>query len=108
MPADGDTTLIHASVGGPWRVTVPEGVDAFALVLRGAGRLGAEQVTAQDATSLPAGVLSIDGDALEVLIGWSAPMPSRPQFRGPFCMFAEPRLNDAMGRYRAGGMGRLA
>jgi len=108
MPADGGTTLIHASVRGPWQLAVPDGVDAFALVLRGAGRLGGEQVVAHDATSLRPGTLSVDGDALEVLIGWSARMPSRPQFRGPFCMFTEARLIDAIGRYRAGGMGQLA
>jgi redox-sensitive bicupin YhaK (pirin superfamily) len=101
------TMLAQASVQGRLELVVPDGVDAFALVLRGEGRLAGQRAELHDATSLTAGPLAIEGDGLEVLIGWSARMPRMPAFRGPFCMFNEKHLADAARRFQAGEMGAL-
>lgn len=108
VPAHADTTLAHVAVSGARRLDVPAGLDAFALVLRGEGRLNGQPARRHQAVALPAGALTLDGDGFDVLVGWSTPLPARPTFQGPFCMFDRARLTDAVARYRSGAMGALS
>ncbi|MDX2093053.1 MAG: pirin family protein [Kofleriaceae bacterium] len=107
-PAHGDTMLAHASVRGALTLHVPAQRDAFAMVLRGSGRVDGVESEAGTALPLTRTTVELVGDALEVLIGASRPMPSRPAFAGPFCMFDRARLREAAERFQAGAMGRLA
>jgi redox-sensitive bicupin YhaK (pirin superfamily) len=107
IPSHAQTMMAHVHVQGAMTLEVPEGVEAFLLGLRGAGRVGGVPGAAHEATALSAGPVRLEGDGFDVLLGWSAPMPGRPRFQGPFCMFGQARLDEAMGRYRAGGMGGL-
>jgi len=107
-PAHGDTMLAHASVREPLTLHVPAQRDAFAMVLRGSGRVDGVEIEAGMALPLTRGTVELAGDALEVLVGASRPMPSRPTFAGPFCMFDRSRLREAAERFQAGAMGRLA
>jgi redox-sensitive bicupin YhaK (pirin superfamily) len=107
-PAHGDTLLAHVSVRGPLSLEVPTQRDAFALVLRGRGHVDGVEVTAGVALPLTATTVALAGADLEVLVGASRPMLSRPTFDGPFCMFDRARLREAAERFRAGAMGRLA
>lgn len=102
------TTLVQASVQGDLSTVIPGNVEAFAMVLRGRGRIDGQDAQLHDVTSLAAGPLRLEGEGFEVLLGWGSPMPRRPIFRGPFCMFDERRLADAAQRFRSGGMGALS
>lgn len=108
LPVHPETTLAHASLDGSWSVDIPPVVEAFALVLRGAGRIGEQSVEAHNALPLVAGPTILEGKGLEVLLGWSVPMARPPRFSGPFCLFGEDHLSDAFQRFRTGGMGSLA
>jgi redox-sensitive bicupin YhaK (pirin superfamily) len=107
LPPQSGTTLAHVSVHRRYQVDVPIGVDAFALVLAGSGRIADTAVAAHQATALVPGPLTIEGSDLEVLLGFSPAMARRPTFRGPFCMFRPERLVDAAQRFQAGAMGTL-
>lgn len=107
-PSHAGTMLAHASVRGPVTLAVPALHDAFAMVLRGSGRIDGVDVAAGVALPLTSPGVELAGDALEVLVGASRAMPSRPTFAGPFCMFDRSRLREAAERFQAGGMGRLA
>jgi redox-sensitive bicupin YhaK (pirin superfamily) len=78
------------------------------MVLRGSGRVDGVEIEAGMALPLTRGTVELAGDALEVLVGASRPMLSRPTFAGPFCMFDRSRLREAAERFQAGAMGRLA
>jgi redox-sensitive bicupin YhaK (pirin superfamily) len=108
LPPQSDTTLAHVSVHGKFEVDVPAGVDAFAMVLAGSGRIAGVIAAAHQAAALAPGPLTLEGEGFEVLLGFSPPMPQRPTFRGPFCMFRPERLADAAQRFQSGGMGTLA
>lgn len=102
------TTLLHLSVRGATAIEVPPDLQAFGLVLRGSGTIGATPATLHDAFPLSPGPLPIAGDALELLLGWSAPLPRAPIFQGPFCMFTRERLGEVARAYRSGAMGHLS
>jgi len=102
------TTLAHASVTGQLILTVPADVEAFVMVLRGAGRIADQPAVLHEAASLGPGPVSLQGDGLEALVGWSPRLPERPAFQGPFCMFQAERLAHSFQRYRGGAMGELA
>jgi redox-sensitive bicupin YhaK (pirin superfamily) len=108
IPSHAGTVLAHVHVRGAVTLDVPEGVEAFLLGLRGEGRVAGVSAAAHSATALAAGKITVEGEDFVALVGWSARMPSRPRFQGPFCMFGQARLDEAVSRYRAGGMGRLA
>ena len=108
VPVHAGTTMLHASVRGPVVVDVPDGVDAFAMTLRGSGRVAGASVTAHVATPLAPGRVALDGPDLEVLLAWSEPLPARPVVQGPFCLFDPADLAAAVRRYREGAMGTLA
>lgn len=107
IPSTSQTTLLHVSVRGALTLDVPAGLQAFGLVLRGSGSIAGTQASRHDALGLAAGPLTAEGGALELLIGWSAPMPRTPSFQGPFCMFSSDRLAAAMRAFRSGAMGQL-
>ncbi len=107
-PAPAGTFLGHVSVRGRVDLVVPAGVEAFAFVLRGTGRVGEDVAVPRGVTALSAGPVALYGGDLEVLVGWGTALPRRPVFRGPFCMFDPQRLADAGARFRAGEMGQLA
>lgn len=107
-PSHAHTTLAHVSVSGRWTASIPEGVDAFVMVLRGGGTIGREGVEVHQALPLAQGPVGFEGEGLELLLGWSARMPQPPTFDGPFCMFRRARLEEAHRRFRAGEMGALA
>lgn len=107
VTAHAETMMAHVSVRVRLQLEVPAQRHAFAMVLRGTGQLGNDPVAPAMATSLAAGPLQLAGESLELLIGWSAPMPKTPVFRGPFCMFDPERLVDAARRFQAGGMGHI-
>lgn len=108
IPSHARTMLAHVSVSGTMSLQVPSGVEAFVMVLKGEGALDAQPVQAHMASALAHGEHQLNGDALELLVGWGEPMAARPIFQGPFCMFSQDRLTDAARRYRAGEMGALA
>lgn len=103
-----DTTLLHLSVRGPTTLDLPEGLQAFGLVLRGAGIINATPATLHDAFPLSPGALHLESDSLELVVGWSAPLPRAPIFQGPFCMFSRERLAEVARAYRSGAMGHLS
>jgi hypothetical protein len=107
IPSPSQTTLIHVSVRGATTLEVPAGLQAFGLVLRGSGQVDAVAATRHDAFPLGAGPVTLEGDTLEVLLGWSAPLARVPTFQGPFCMFDRERLAQVARAYRAGEMGYL-
>jgi hypothetical protein len=108
IPVHADTTMLHVSVRGRLSLTVPDGLECFALVLRGRGRIGSASVEVHSADALAAGPVALEGDELELLVGWSTKMPRSPVFRGPFCMFEPERLAAAQRRFQTGEMGALA
>ena len=108
LPVHTETTLAHASLTGAWSLSVPENVEAFALVLRGAGKIDGQSVSVHQALPLVGGSTSLEGEGLEVLFGWSGRMARPPRFSGPFCLFGEDRLAEAFQRFRSGKMGSLA
>lgn len=103
-----EVTMLHVSVRGALELRVPAGVEAFAMGLRGRGRLDDGSLAAHTATSVAAGERSLRGDDLELLVGWSPAMPSLPTFQGPFCMFRPEHLREARQRFGAGRMGTLS
>jgi redox-sensitive bicupin YhaK (pirin superfamily) len=113
VPAHGDTTLAHLTVDGPLRLAIPEGLTGFLMVLRGRGSARGTAIDAprdaapHTANAISAGDLELDG-AFDALLGFGAPMPRQPIFRGPFCMFSPERLAEAARRYQAGAMGELS
>ena len=108
MPSIAGTTMALLELRGPTQIDVPAGLHAFALALRGAGEVAGQPLRAHEARPLPAGPLPLTGAGLDLLLAWSAPMPTAPTFRGPFCMFRPERLADSARRFRAGDMGALA
>ncbi len=108
MPNSGNTTMALVQAHGRCEVHIPQAMAAFGMGLRGSGTVGGHALNAHQAMSLPAGSVEIQGEGLDLLLAWSAPMPSTPTFRGPFCMFQADRLADAARRFRAGEMGTLA
>jgi redox-sensitive bicupin YhaK (pirin superfamily) len=108
MPNSGHTTMALVQVQGHCRVDIPPALAAFAMGIRGSGRVAGHPFAAHQAMSLPAGTVEIQGEGLDLLLAWSAAMPTAPTFRGPFCMFQADRLADSARRFRAGEMGTLA
>jgi redox-sensitive bicupin YhaK (pirin superfamily) len=108
VPSYARTTLLHVDVTGAGiDVEVPAEVDAFALVLRGAGTIHGEPVSSEVAVALPPGRASLGGAGMSVLVAWSEAMRATPTFAGPFCMFRAERLAAARAAFAAGAMGRL-
>lgn len=108
IPPHAGTTLLHVDVGGEFAFDAPSGVDAFLFVLRGRGELDGVAVEAGVALALAPRRVHVRGADLCALVAWSEPMPSQPEFSGPFCMFRRERLAEARANYAAGAMGRLA
>jgi redox-sensitive bicupin YhaK (pirin superfamily) len=113
IPSHARTTLLHIDLldeqllQNNALVTIPEGVEAFALGLRGSGAIQGTPVRAEAAVALSPGPVRLSGAGLSALIAWSDPMPTRPTFAGPFCMFRPERLSQARENFAAGAMGHL-
>lgn len=108
IPSHAQTLLAHLHLRGSVALEVPEGVEAFVLGLRGEGSVAGARAAAHEVAALAAGPLRLEGQGFDLLLGWSARMPRRPRSQGPFCLFEQARLDEAVRRYRAGGMGSLA
>lgn len=108
IPSHASTTLLHVETSGQIAIDVPPGVEAFALALRGQGRIAGTALESGAALALTANQpILISGADLCALVAWSAPMAAIPQFEGPFCMFRPERLAAARAAYRSGAMGHL-
>jgi redox-sensitive bicupin YhaK (pirin superfamily) len=107
IPTYAGSTLLHVTVRSELSLEIPRQSQAFFLVLRGDGAIGAERFAQGTAGSISSGSLLLTGNA-DVLIGSSDPMPRQPQFQGPFCMFQPERLLAANPAYRQGEMGALS
>lgn len=108
IPEHSGTTLAQVSAAGSCSLQIPEGVDAFAMVLRGEGLIAGQRVESACALQLGVGAQQVEGVDLDLLLGWSPRMPQQPVFDGPFCMYERTRLADAFQRFRSGQMGALA
>lgn len=108
VPTHASTALLHVAVQGSMTIQVPAGLDAFAVVLRGQGRVADQAAGPDTALSLPSGEVSLEGAAMDLFVGWSEAMSGTPTFQGPFCMFQPDRLLAARRAYAAGAMGTLA
>ncbi len=109
VPSHAKTTMFHLELDGQFAIEVPSGVDAFVVVLRGDAEIDGRSVSSAHAVALSAGSLAtLKGQAASALLAWSEPMPARPTFAGPFCMFDRGRLLDAQRRYSSGRMGSLS
>jgi hypothetical protein len=108
IPSHANTTLLHVETSGELSIDVPSGVQAFALVLRGQGRIAGTAIESGAALSLAANQPAhFSGADLCALFAWSAPMAAIPVFDGPFCMFRPERIAAARAAYRSGAMGQL-
>jgi len=108
IPSYADVMMAHVQVKGRVVLDVPAGMEAFAAVLRGQGRIDNEVANAHEAFPINGSTVTIEGDGFDVFIGWSRAMKDQPTFRGPFCMFQSARLAQAAADFGAGKMGQLA
>lgn len=105
---DAHTTLLHVHAAGTLSLPVPSGREAFAIALRGAGRIDGQALAAGDAVAIRSPTVTLDGPDLDVFLAWSDPMPAIPAFHGPFCMFRPERIAATISAHRAGRLGQLA
>lgn len=108
IPSHARTTMLHVDLDGDVELHVPQGAEAFGVVLRGAAGVGGARLGVDEAASLVSGATTrMTGKEATVLVAWSDPMTSSPRFSGPFSMFSPDRLIDAQRRYAQGQMGSL-
>lgn len=109
IPSHASATMLHVEVAGTLELDIPDGVEAFALVLRGEGTVNGATAPTNAVMELPSPVqsLSLSGSDFRLLVAWSEPMAGRPIFDGPFCMFSRERLVAARQAYQSGAMGSL-
>lgn len=108
IPSHARTTMLLVHAERTIELQVPRDVEAFAVVLRGAGTIDGQPVDAGRASPLRGASVTVEGPGLDLLVAWSDPMPSTPVFQGPFCMFRGERLQEAFAHFRAGRMGSLS
>lgn len=108
IPSYADVMMAHVHVHGRVVLDVPTGMQAFAVVLRGQGRIDDEMANAHEAFPINGSTVTIEGDGFDLLVSWSRPMTETPTFRGPFCMFQTARLAQAAADFSAGKLGHLA
>ncbi len=109
IPSHARTTMLHVDLEGTSDIAVPDGVEAFAVVLRGSATVDGVTIAADAAVGLRAGhPAKLEGSGATVLVGWGDPMEATPMFAGPFCMFTRERLAEARARYSTGAMGHLS
>lgn len=107
---------VHLSPGARFEHVVPAGHQSFVLVIGGAGSAGPEA----SAVPLISGsaamfdergellLLRAEGEPLHALVGTGRPLHEPLAAQGPFIMNTREQLADAVHRYQAGEMGRLA
>jgi redox-sensitive bicupin YhaK (pirin superfamily) len=106
VPCHAQTSLLHVDVDGDTTLTVPDGVQAFAMCVRGEGHVAGRPLSVHHAAELAPGPVAMTG-RLSVVVGFSEPMPRVPTFAGPFCVFDPARLAEVHHAYTSGAMGRL-
>lgn len=108
IPAYGGVMMAHVQVNGRVVLDVPSRGQAFAVVLRGHGRIGNEVANPHEAFPIDGPTMTVEGDDLDIFIAWSHAMNGEAIFRGPFCMFQPAHLAQAAADFGAGKMGQLA
>lgn len=110
LPAPTTILDVQLAAGAQLDLSVPDGEEAFAMVLSGRGRLGDVPVQRDMASALSPGSLRIAAEdgPLQLIVAHSPPLVEKAFWSGPFCMSDRSRLETAQQRYRSGAMGSLA
>jgi redox-sensitive bicupin YhaK (pirin superfamily) len=111
-PLPSEVTLLDISVnaGESFRYAVPEGINAFALVVRGEIKIGDESVSEAQAVAFGRGggslAFSATNDA-HVAVFLGEPFDEPVVRHGPFAMTNQSDIDRAIADYQAGRMGSL-
>jgi redox-sensitive bicupin YhaK (pirin superfamily) len=102
---------VHLAPGAMASVDAPQAHNAFAMTIRGEGKVGDAAISEHEAV-----VFARDGDAVQIeagprglhfLFGAGAPIGEPVVFGGPFAMTRQQDIDDARQRFARGEMGRL-
>jgi redox-sensitive bicupin YhaK (pirin superfamily) len=110
LPSEVTLLDVSANAGESFRYTVPEDINAFALVIRGAIKVGGESVNEAQAVAFGSNGGTLEFTATNdahVAIFLGKPFDEPVVRHGPFAMTNQNDINRAIADFQAGRMGSL-